>query len=89
MIRGVLTGGAPYLDLHARVLVDFIGRYENLAGDFEQVCRRIGVPPPPLAHKRQAKDRAGYQSYYTDATRALVAEHFAPDIEMFGYRFEE
>jgi hypothetical protein len=76
------------IDLHGRVLVDFVGRYENLADDFQEVCRRIGVPPPALAHKRQAKDRAGYQSYYNDATRALVAEHFAPDIEMFGYRFE-
>ena len=77
------------IDLHGRVLVDFIGRYENLADDFQQVCRRIGVPAPQLAHRRQAKDRAGYQSYYTDATRALVAERFAPDIEMFGYCFDE
>ena len=77
------------VDLHGKVLVDFIGRYENLADDFREVCRRIGVPAPALTHKRQAKDRAGYQTYYTEETRALVAEHFAPDIEMFGYRFEE
>lgn len=76
------------VDLHGKVLVDFIGRFETLGDDFITICQRIGVKPPALEHKRQAKDRGGYQQYYTAETRELVARHFAADIAMFGYTFD-
>jgi hypothetical protein len=76
------------VDLHGKVIVDFIGKYENLEEDFARVCDKIGIQAPKLAHKRQAKDRATYQKYYTAETAALVAEHFKRDIEMFGYAFD-
>ena len=77
------------VDLHGRVLTDFTGRYERLSDDWETICRRIGVAPPPLPHKRRAADRqSDYRRYYDDATAELVARHFAPDIELFGYRFD-
>lgn len=76
------------IDLHGKVLVDFIGRFETLNDDFSTICQRIGVKPPVLEHKRQAKDRGGYQPYYTSETRELVAKHFAADIAMFGYTFD-
>lgn len=75
------------IDLHGNIIVDFIGKYENLEEDFRQVCERIGVRAPKLAHKRQAKDRSSYQKYYTDETAALVSDYFRRDIEMFGYSF--
>lgn len=77
------------IDLHGKVLVDFIGRYESLHDDFEEACRRIGIKAPELPHKRQAKDRGkDYRSYYTDELAALVGERFAPDIQLFGYTFD-
>jgi len=76
------------VDLHGKVLVDYIGRFETLNEDFITICERIGVKPPPLEHKRQAKDRSSYQKYYTPETAELVAQHFAADIAMFGYTFE-
>jgi sulfotransferase famil protein len=77
------------IDLHGKVLVDFIGRYETLHDDFEEACRRIGIKAPALPHKRQAKDRGkDYRSYYTDELAGMVAERFAPDIELFGYTFD-
>lgn len=75
-------------DLSGRIIVDFIGRYENLQEDFNQVCRTIGIAPKQLPHKRQAKDRSDYRKYYTDEIAELVARHFKPDIEAFGYTFD-
>lgn len=75
-------------DLSGRIVVDFIGRYEQLQDDFDQVCERIGVAKRPLPHKRQAKDRSDYRRYYDDRTADLVAQRFRPDIEAFRYRFE-
>jgi len=77
------------IDLHGNLIVDFVGRYERLHGDFADVCGRIGIRCPELPHRRQATDRRkDYRSYYDDATAALVASHFAADIERFGYAFD-
>jgi hypothetical protein len=76
------------VDLHGKVLVDFIGRFESLNEDFALICRRIGIPAPPLAHRRKADDRGDYRSYYDDQTARLVAARFRQDIEMFAYQFD-
>lgn len=76
-------------DLNDTILVDFIGKYENLQGDFEEACGKIGIPTPALPHKRQAKDRTNYQSYYDDTTAEMISDHFRPDIEILGYSFDQ
>jgi hypothetical protein len=74
-------------DLDGTILVDFIGKYENLQEDYEEACRRIGIKPPPLPHKRQAKDREDYRGYYDETTKELIDLYFKPDIESFRYTF--
>ena len=77
------------IDLRGEVIVDYIGRYESLEADFNRACQRIGIRPPPLPHRRQARDRrADYRSYYTDDTAELVLETFRKDVELLGYRFD-
>jgi hypothetical protein len=83
-----ITLQSDYLvDLHGKVLVDFIGRYENLEADFREACRRIGITPLPLAHRRRAKNRSDYRSYYSDVTAELIARRFKKDIDLFDYTF--
>lgn len=69
-----------------RQLVKFIGRYENLEVDFSAICEHIGVRAS-LPRLRVSKTRP-YQEYYSRETIKLVRETFAPDIELFGYKFE-
>jgi hypothetical protein len=76
-------------DLDGTIIVDYTGRYERLHEDYLEVCRRIGVKPPPLPHKRRAKGRDDYRLYYDDQTAELVAGHFRADIEAFGYSFDQ
>jgi hypothetical protein len=76
------------VDLDGKIIVDFIGRYENLRNDFEHVCRTVGVPMPAMPHKRKATDRGDFRSYYNDETAQLVADHFKRDIEAFDYTFD-
>jgi hypothetical protein len=85
-----ITPQTDYLvDLHGQVCVDFIGRYERLHEDFRQACTHIGIRPRTLPHRRQATDRGrDYRRYYTDDTAALVAQHFARDIELLDYAFD-
>lgn len=76
------------IDFRNNVLVDYIGRYENLHDDFEHVCQTIGVKLG-LPHKRKANDRKkDFREYYSDDTAELVAEHFQKDIALFNYTFD-
>jgi hypothetical protein len=75
------------IDLKGNIVVDFIGRYERFREDFEEICRRIGIAPPRLPHRRKAEDRTDYRRYYNEKTMKIVADRFKPDIDMFDYTF--
>ena len=74
-------------DERGNVLVDFVGRFENLDADFRTICRKIGIEAQALPHENSSANRRDYRSYYTDETRALVGRYFARDVERFGYEF--
>lgn len=67
-------------------LVDYVARFENLAHDFDEILNTIGISASLM--KVNVSNTKPYQSFYTDETRRLVAEAFAPDIELFEYTFE-
>jgi hypothetical protein len=68
--------------------MDYIIRFENLADDFRAVCARVGIPDAPLPQYNRS-DREHYSKYYDTELRELIGKRFAPEIERFGYAFEE
>ena len=77
------------VDRSENLLVDYIGRYENLHDDFQHVCEVLDIKPTRLPHKREARDRKkDYRSYYSDELASLVENYFARDISALGYRFD-
>lgn len=73
-------------DPDGRIIVDFVGRFENIQADFAHVASKIGNKVRALPHHKASK-RGGYQQYYSDESRNIVEERFSKDIENFGYRF--
>ena len=67
------------------LMVDFIGRYENLAADYRIVKERLRLTAD-LPHTNRSS-HTSYRDYYTPETRAIVADRYARDIAHFGYRF--
>lgn len=66
---------------------DFIGRTESLRADVEHVFDHLGLPFPGELPHRNRSAHGHYRDYYSDRTRDLVGELFAPDIAAFGYSF--
>lgn len=74
-------------DPQGKVMVDFVGRYENLLHDFTEVARRLGRECQlPLYNKG---DHAHFTSYYDDETRDIVGRIYSRDVELFGYRYDD
>jgi uncharacterized protein YozE (UPF0346 family) len=72
-------------DDSGKVIVDFIGRYENLSEDFQIVCDKLNLNASlPHANKSQRKT---YQKYYNPHTRKVLEECYQEDIEFFNYTF--
>lgn len=69
--------------------VDFVGRYENLSRDFDVVLERLGLAGKVELPRANISNSRGsdYHAYYTDTSRALVADWYAPEIAYFGYVF--
>ncbi len=74
------------MDARGDLLVDFVGRFENLAADFQSVCDQLGLQAT-LPHVGRTGHR-DYRSYYTTATQQFVADHFRQDLGWLGYQFD-
>ncbi len=72
------------------IAMDFIGRFEDLEGDFRKALGMIGVPTVPDLPRTKAGFRADqkpYREYYDERTREIVARRCWREIDLFGYEF--
>lgn len=69
--------------------VDFVGRTENFDFDLNLIRDRLGLPPLECAPQKNVSRHGHYTGYYTDLTRRAVEEHYADDIEAFGFTFDD
>ncbi len=79
-------------DEHGNCLVDFIGKFESLQNNFDQVCRKLGITQRSLPHANKSTEnlaRTGkhYTDYYDDESRQFVADKYRNDIQSFDYEF--
>ena len=66
---------------------DHIGRFENLAEDFRQICGRLGMAGLTLPHENKGMSQ-DYRDYYDGASKDIILREYKEEIDMFGYSFE-
>ena len=64
---------------------DFVGRFEDMDGDFARVCRQLNIRA--ALPRRNASRHGAYAGYYDPWSRGFVAARYAEDIQEFGYSF--
>lgn len=72
-------------DSDGSLVVNFIGRFENLEPDFARICDTIGIALD-LPHAN-AYDRRHYREYYASDDVLKVRAMYRRDLDHFGYEF--
>ena len=75
-----------FITLDDEIIVDFVGRFENLEADFHLVCQQIGIQPK-LA-KLNATRKTDYREHYDDKSAELIRQTYLCDVIRFGYQFD-
>lgn len=73
-------------DDNGTIIVDYVGRFEQLEDDFAKICKEAGIEAI-LPQFNKTKSRQSYVQYYSDRTRKLIEDNFKEDIEFFDYSF--
>ncbi|MEM7008434.1 MAG: sulfotransferase family 2 domain-containing protein [Thermodesulfobacteriota bacterium] len=85
--KSILYNQLDYVsDEKGDLLVDFVGRFEDLANDSQVVFDGLGLENVSLPHKNSSKHK-NYRTYYTDETKEEVSKMYSKDISYFGYEF--
>ena len=74
--------------IDGRIAVDEVVRYEDLTSSLERVRLRIGLPEPlALPRAKSGYRKEHYREMVNERDAAVIAKLFAPEIEMFGYKY--
>ena len=86
-LDGVFQPQSIFLcDASGRLLVDHVGRVEDLGPTYVFIAHHVG-PIGPLARANRSGEPVEYRSVYSPDLARLVGEIYREDVERFGYRF--
>jgi hypothetical protein len=75
-------------DESGEIAVDFIGKFESLQDDWNEVANKIGLSPVNLEQTNTSAGRGRYQDYYkSEEIKKIVSDGLSEDIRQFGYEF--
>lgn len=66
------------------LLVDMVGKVEDMQASYDAICGRIGIPTRGL-ERVNASSHGDYRQYYTRDLADAVARRYESDIRLFGY----
>jgi len=72
-----------------RIIVDFIGRHENLAEHVAILSDRLKIELDKHYGARRHKERRPYTELFDERMNRIVERYFAKDLALLGYRFGE
>lgn len=83
------TKGADLYTAHDQILVDHIGRYENLADELEALSSRLELPGRLEAPSTKHEVRSSRPAVaMTPEDVAYIGERFKTEIQRFGYTYQ-
>lgn len=86
--EGFLENNDRFYVIDNQLCADFVIRYEHLEEDYNEVCRRVGIPATGLPHLKTGirKQARPVSDYYDRETRDIVGDLHGNDLRFFGYK---
>jgi hypothetical protein len=75
------------MDENDNLMVDYVGRFENLKNEWEFICDKLGIVMKLHHINKHSRSNKHYRDYYNDKTKAYVSEIYKKDLKIFGYEF--
>ena len=72
-------------DENNNLLVDFVGKYENLNDDLNYISNKIGFKID-IGHYRKTNHQS-YRNYFDDESKNIIESYFRNDLDLFDYSF--
>ena len=72
-------------DSSGNQLVDFIGKFENIQNDFQNICNQLDIDAN-IKHFNQS-NKLSYRDHFSKRSKDLVKDYYYKDIELFDYKF--
>ena len=73
-------------DADDKLVVDYIGRFEQLSHCANEIFSHLGIAQTNLPHLHKSV-RKPYQDYYDDESIEMIKEMYNEDINEFGYSY--
>ena len=75
-----------FMTIDNNISVNFIGKFENLQNDFNNLLSKLGSENIQLPHIHKS-DRSRYRTYNSEKSKTLVEEFYKKVIQEFDYEF--
>lgn len=72
-------------DSNENIIVDFVGRVENIKDDFSKISKKIGREG--VLEKRNTSEHDRFKKYYDEEMKRVVKKVYEKDIEYLGYEY--
>ena len=79
-----------YINLNGKIVVDFLGRYENIESDFEVVKKQLNINTILEYENKTNYNKADYyKTYYSNPKTAVIVQQiYKDDFKNLGYSFD-
>ena len=85
--KEIVTHQYKYVtDENNNIIVDFIGKIENIKSDIDFIFKQINLNDLTLPQMNQS-NRGNYIQYYDQYTTDLISDYYSTDINLFNYSF--
>ncbi len=75
-------------DFKGEISLDYIGRFERLNDDFQEICKHLNISHTALPHKIKGTGD-DYRKYYDDESIEIIMANYQEEINLFDYTFEQ
>lgn len=73
--------------INGKVVLDFIGKFENLNEDLKIIFNKLNLPLTTLPQEKKIyrKNKENYRNYYNENSKKIVEKNYKEEIRLFGY----